>query len=113
VRIGRTTDIGAGKLRRYEVGEAALCVAHIAGDGFYAVEDRCSHENVELSDGDLVGHEIECPLHGSLFDVRTGEVCGLPAERPVRVCQVTVVGDDLMVELEDTQLLSSQRGSDP
>jgi nitrite reductase/ring-hydroxylating ferredoxin subunit len=99
VVIARTDDIKPGGLLRVEVGDLALCIAHVDGDGFYAVEDRCSHEQVELSAGELLGTEVECPLHGSLFDVKTGEVCGLPADRPVQTYELEVDGHDLVAEL--------------
>ena len=99
VRLARTDDVLEGTLRRVEANGTAVCLAHVRGGGFYAVEDRCTHENVELSGGDLLGTEIECPLHGSLFDVKTGDVCGLPANEPLRTYEVTVVGDDLVVDL--------------
>ena len=99
VRIGRTREFAPGTLKRIEVDGTALCIAHVVGGGFYAVEDRCTHENVELSDGTLLGTDVECPLHGSLFDVTTGEVCGLPAEVPVRTYDLTVTDGDLVVDL--------------
>jgi 3-phenylpropionate/trans-cinnamate dioxygenase ferredoxin subunit len=98
-RIASTGEIPAGCLKRIEVDGYALCLAHVAGGGFHAIEDRCTHEDVELSDGDLLGDEVECPMHGSLFNVVTGEVCGLPAEIPVKVYDVAVVDDELFVDL--------------
>src|ERR1700738_2290963 len=86
-------------LKRIEVDGYALCLAHVSGGGYHAIEDRCTHEDVELSDGELLGDEVECPMHGSLFSVVTGEVCGLPAEIPAKVYQVDVVGDELFVDL--------------
>ena len=99
MRIGCAADLTKGTLRRFEADGVAICVARTDDGVFHAVEDRCTHEDVELSDGDLVGDEIECPLHGSLFDVATGAVRGLPATEPLRVYPLSVDGDDLVVEL--------------
>jgi 3-phenylpropionate/trans-cinnamate dioxygenase ferredoxin subunit len=67
--------------------------------GFCAVADVCTHEAVELSDGYLDGDEVECPMHGSRFNVHTGAVRGLPANQPVQVYAVEVDGADVIVDL--------------
>jgi 3-phenylpropionate/trans-cinnamate dioxygenase ferredoxin subunit len=99
VRIGQTGEVACGQLRRYEVDGVALCVAHAEDGKFYAVDDRCTHESVELSGGYLIGTEVECPMHGSRFDLITGEVCGLPADEPTKAYEVRVIGDHLVVEI--------------
>jgi 3-phenylpropionate/trans-cinnamate dioxygenase ferredoxin subunit len=71
------------------------------GDDWYAVEDECSHAAIPLSEGDVEGCEIECWLHGSRFDLRTGKPCGPPATAPVAVYAVRVEGDDVLVDLDD------------
>jgi nitrite reductase/ring-hydroxylating ferredoxin subunit len=98
-RVANAADIPPGGLRRVEVDGQALCLAHVQGGGFHAIEDRCTHEDVELSDGELLGDEVECPMHGSLFNVITGDVCGLPADIPVKVFKVDRDGDELFVDL--------------
>lgn len=92
-------DVPPGELRRVEVGDVALCLAHVKDGGFCAVADLCTHEEIELSDGYLDGDEVECPMHGSRFHVETGAVRGLPANEPVRAYAVEVEGDDLFVDL--------------
>jgi 3-phenylpropionate/trans-cinnamate dioxygenase ferredoxin subunit len=99
VRIASSSEFEKGTMRRVEVNGFALCVARTDDGSFHAIDDRCTHENVELSDGYLIGSEVECPLHGSRFDITTGEVCGLPAELDVTVYPLTVEGDDLLAEL--------------
>jgi 3-phenylpropionate/trans-cinnamate dioxygenase ferredoxin subunit len=69
------------------------------GDDFYAVRDECSHAAIALSEGDVEGCEIECWLHGSRFDLRTGKPLSLPATEPVPVYPVKVEGDDVLVDL--------------
>jgi 3-phenylpropionate/trans-cinnamate dioxygenase ferredoxin component len=98
-RIASVGELMPGELRRIEVEGTAICLARVDDGTYYAVEDRCSHESIELSDGDLQGMEIECPAHGSRFNVATGDVEGLPAFEPVKAYQVEVKGDDVLVEL--------------
>lgn len=69
------------------------------GDKLYAIEDECSHGNVPLSEGEVDGGTIECYLHGSRFDLATGEVLNLPATEPVRVFPVRIDGDAIQVDL--------------
>jgi 3-phenylpropionate/trans-cinnamate dioxygenase ferredoxin subunit len=70
-----------------------------ADDDFYAIHDECSHASIPLSEGDVEGCEIECWLHGSRFDLRTGKPTGLPATEPVPTYAVKVVGDDVLVDV--------------
>ncbi|MDT7763563.1 MAG: 3-phenylpropionate/trans-cinnamate dioxygenase ferredoxin component, partial [Mycobacterium sp.] len=62
------------------------------------ISDLCSHEEIELSDGELDGEDVECPAHGSRFNVRTGEVSGLPAEDPVATYPVTVEEGKIIID---------------
>jgi 3-phenylpropionate/trans-cinnamate dioxygenase ferredoxin subunit len=72
-----------------------------AGDEVYAIRDECSHAQIALSEGDVEGLEIECWLHGSRFDVRTGEVLNLPATEPVAVYPCKIDGDDVVVDVDN------------
>ena len=68
-----------------------------AGGEFFALHDVCSHEEVPLSEGEIYDHTVECWLHGSCFDLRTGEPTGLPATEPVPVYPVKIEGDNVYV----------------
>jgi 3-phenylpropionate/trans-cinnamate dioxygenase ferredoxin subunit len=70
-----------------------------SGDQYYAIADLCSHAAIPLSEGDVEDGEIECYLHGSRFDLRTGKPTGLPATEAVAVYAVRVEGDDLLVDV--------------
>ena len=76
-----------------------LCVARSGGEVF-AISDVCSHADVSLSEGDVEDGTVECWLHGSRFDLRTGAPTGLPAVKPIATYPVTVEGDDVFVKLE-------------
>jgi nitrite reductase/ring-hydroxylating ferredoxin subunit len=99
LRVAAVADLAEGKLMRVEANGHPLCLARVKGGGFFAVDDRCTHEEVELSSGYLDGFEVECPMHGSRFDVRDGEVCGLPATISTTTYAVEVEGDDVFVRL--------------
>ena len=94
----------------HAIPENGLCVAEYAGQRIalynlggqiYATTDICSHAYAELSEGwlDTDDCTIECPLHGSRFDIRTGAVLSLPAYEPIAILTVLVDGQDLLVEL--------------
>ena len=72
-----------------------------SGDEVFAIRDECSHANIPLSEGDVEGCLIECWLHGSTFDLRTGKPTTLPASEPVPVYPVRVDGDDVLVDVEN------------
>lgn len=74
----RVSDIPADDVLPRAVDGIPIAVCRVGGD-YFAFADRCSHENVALSDGFLEGTEIECPLHGSRFDVRNGRCLTPPA----------------------------------
>ena len=66
---------------------------------WYAIRDECSHGKVPLSDGDVVDGSIECYLHGSVFNLRTGQPENLPATQPVPVYPVRIDGNDVLVDV--------------
>jgi 3-phenylpropionate/trans-cinnamate dioxygenase ferredoxin component len=98
VRLCSRGDLAYGQAVRFDVAGLRIALVRI-GDRFYAVGDRCSHEDFSLAEGEVWPDEceIECAKHGSTFDLLTGEPCSLPATRPVPVYQVTVEGDDVSV----------------
>jgi 3-phenylpropionate/trans-cinnamate dioxygenase ferredoxin component len=89
----------ASPLKRVEVDGVPVCLVRLASGEVFAISDVCSHEDVELSDGELDGEDVECPAHGSRFNVRTGEVSGLPAEDPVDTYPVRVADGQIFVEV--------------
>jgi nitrite reductase/ring-hydroxylating ferredoxin subunit len=104
VQVARTTDIPPGHAARVEIDDVPVAIFNVDGE-FYAVDDTCSHQEASLSEGDLDVDRcaIECPLHGSAFDLRTGEVLSLPAVEPVRVHQLEVRGGAIHVTLSEAQ----------
>jgi 3-phenylpropionate/trans-cinnamate dioxygenase ferredoxin subunit len=94
VEVARVSDIPPGHAARVEIDGVPVAIFNLGG-AFYAIDDTCSHAEASLSEGDLDPDRcaIECPLHGSSFDLRTGEPITLPAVEPVRVHRIEV-GDD-------------------
>jgi 3-phenylpropionate/trans-cinnamate dioxygenase ferredoxin subunit len=79
---------------------AAVPVAIVRAEGeLYAIRDVCSHEEVPLSEGEVYDHTVECWLHGSCFDLRTGKPTGPPATQAVPTYEVKIDGDDVFVAL--------------
>lgn len=85
-------EIAPHTARRFMVGGTAIVVAR-TDEGVYAINDRCSHADVSLADGEVDGCAIECWLHGSAFDLRTGVPLSLPAIEPVPTYAVRIAGD--------------------
>jgi 3-phenylpropionate/trans-cinnamate dioxygenase ferredoxin component len=80
-----------------------IAVFHVDG-AYYAVDDTCTHQDASLADGYLEGCTVECPLHASCFDLRTGAPSGPPAVRPLRTHRVVVEDGAVFV-------LPEERGS--
>ena len=96
VTVAKTSDLNPGEMMYVEVGEEPVCLINLDGE-FYAVSDICTHQEASLSDGEIVGDEVECPLHGGAFEIRTGAPAAFPVVTPVEAFRVRVVGDDVQV----------------
>ncbi|MGB7979832.1 MAG: bifunctional 3-phenylpropionate/cinnamic acid dioxygenase ferredoxin subunit [Candidatus Nanopelagicales bacterium] len=89
-------DVPEGSAHRVVIDGVPIAVVHTEGRWF-AVSDICSHADVSLSEGEVDGCTLECWLHGSRFDLRTGHPSGPPAVTPIPVYPVTVEGDSVFV----------------
>jgi len=97
--VGKIDEVEVDSMRKVVVDGEEICLAHAEDGTYYAIADCCTHEEYSLSDGELWGLDVECPAHGSRFNVQTGQVTGLPAVTPARTYPVTVEGDDVYVEI--------------
>ena len=95
-----TDELPAGAMRLVEIDDRKIGVFHTADGELYAIEDRCSHDDGPLAEGEFDSDActVECPRHGSLFDLRTGRPKTLPAYQPVETFDVRV--EDGQVKLE-------------
>jgi 3-phenylpropionate/trans-cinnamate dioxygenase ferredoxin component len=98
-RLCAVSEVPTRQPLRVELDEIDVAVVRI-DDEIFAVEDVCSHAEFPLSEGEIDGCTIECALHGSRFDLRTGKPTGPPATTPVNVLPVSVVDGDVYIELE-------------
>jgi 3-phenylpropionate/trans-cinnamate dioxygenase ferredoxin subunit len=97
-RVCSVADVAPDSAISVEIGRNDVAIVNSNGR-FYAIADECSHASIPLSEGDVGDGEIECYLHGSRFDLATGEPLGLPATEPVPVYQCQVSGDDVLVDV--------------
>ena len=101
VRVCDVTDVPVGEAKRFAVADQQVAVVNLGEDGFRAIDAICSHEHYFLDVGDVDVDEgtIECPKHGSLFDVGSGKPLGLPAIKPVATFAVTLTDDAVWIEV--------------
>ena len=97
-RVATASEIPAGAGMFVDVDGVPVALFNVGGQ-FYATSDICTHEEASLSEGELEGDCVECPLHGARFNVRTGEVKSLPAVVKLRTYPVRVVGDTVEVAI--------------
>jgi 3-phenylpropionate/trans-cinnamate dioxygenase ferredoxin subunit len=96
VRVCALADVPDQGAIGVEVGDLPIAIVRAEGQ-VYALRDVCSHEEVPLSEGEVYDHTVECWLHGSCFDLRTGASTGPPATKPVPTYPVKVDGDVVYV----------------
>ena len=101
VRVASVDDVPMESLKAVRVDETDICLAHAEDGNFYAINDVCTHENFLLSMGELFEMDVECPQHGSRFNLITGKVTGRPAVIPTVTYPGTVEGSDVFVEVPD------------
>jgi 3-phenylpropionate/trans-cinnamate dioxygenase ferredoxin subunit len=94
-------EVPTGEALGVTVGDYDVAIAR-DDDEFFAIEDLCSHAAVALSEGEVLGCTVECWLHGSRFDLRTGKPTGLPATEPVATFPVEIRGSDVYVDTTTT-----------
>lgn len=101
VRLCAAADVPEGEGRRFEVAGEQIAVVNLGEAGFRAVSAICSHAHFFLDEGEVgVDLEtIECPKHGSTFDLNTGKPRSLPATLPVEVYDVKIEDDDVLIEV--------------
>jgi len=80
VKVASIKELGPGKMVGVEAGGKEIFMVNLAGK-YYAIGNVCTHVGCMLSDGVLKGESVQCPCHGSVFDVKTGKVLKGPAER--------------------------------
>jgi nitrite reductase/ring-hydroxylating ferredoxin subunit len=98
IPVAHVNDLEDEEMIVVEVDDEEILICRV-GDSFHAISNICSHAYVELSDGELDGCFVTCPLHFSQFDVRTGEPQGLPAKEPVQVYELSIIDERIYLKV--------------
>jgi NAD(P)H-dependent nitrite reductase small subunit len=98
VKVARKTEITEQSAKLVQIEDKRIALFNLGGQ-FYALDDTCPHADGPLSEGSIEGEDIECPWHGSRFNIKTGEVTAPPAMKNVARYSVRVTGDDIEVEV--------------
>ena len=96
--VAKVSDIEPGELMYIEVGDEFVCLINMDGE-IHAINDTCTHEDASLSDGTIIDGEIECPLHGGAFDIRTGQPTAFPVVVAIEKYDVRIEGDEIQVKV--------------
>jgi len=100
VEVGTVKEMRErGRITTYVNGDRIA--VFFTQDEYFAIEDVCTHAEAALSEGEVEGQTVICPLHGSRFDLRTGNALSLPAVSSVRTFPVKVEGEIVYVEVEE------------
>ncbi len=100
LRICALEDIKPGKSIRVKVGEVAIAIVRTPNGDVKALDDKCSHGEISLSEGFIDNETIECWAHGAKFDLNTGKPLSLPAYEPVATYEVLIENGDIFLEIE-------------
>ncbi len=101
LRICALDDIKPGKSIRVKVGEVAIAIVRTPNGDVKALDDKCSHGEISLSEGFIDNETIECWAHGAKFDLNTGKPLSLPAYEPVATYEVLIDNGDIFLEIEE------------
>ena len=96
VKIAESKDIEPSSMKAVDVAGEKVCIINIEGN-YYAIGNVCTHMGGPLNEGTLEGFEVECPWHGSKFDVRSGQPTKPPARQPVSSYEVKVQDNNILV----------------
>jgi len=99
VKVCAVDEMASGDVRCVSVGDVRVAVFNLDGE-FYALSDVCTHAEAHLSEGEVnvAERQVECPKHGALFDIVTGDALSKPAKVPAQTFTVRVEDGDVLVE---------------
>ena len=109
VRVASVGEIPEGGLKEVRLDDRSIAIFHLE-DGYYAIEDVCTHDGGPLAEGIREGDVIECPRHGARFDLKTGAVLSLPAVTPVPTFEVRVAGDEIQIKWPPESAVATASG---
>jgi nitrite reductase/ring-hydroxylating ferredoxin subunit len=98
VKVCKTTDLPENSMKSFDIEGEPILIANVGGN-FYSIADTCSHAMAYLSDGELLENgQVQCPDHGAVFDLKTGEALALPAVAPVETFKLTIEDGEIYVD---------------
>jgi nitrite reductase/ring-hydroxylating ferredoxin subunit len=97
VKVAEGKDIQPSTMKAVEVNGEKICLANVEGK-YYAIGNVCTHLGGPLAQGKLEGYEVQCPWHGSRFDIRTGKAVRPPAMRSEPTYEIKVEDDNILVK---------------
>ncbi len=97
-KVAKTTDLEPGTATLVEIGGEKIALFNVDGE-FYAIDNTCTHRGGPLADGTIEGDVVTCPWQGATYNVKMGEVLGVPAPRGVASYNVRVGGSDIEIEV--------------
>lgn len=100
IKIAKISDVPISDVQQCQVGEKCIALFNIKGK-FFATDDICTHAHAHLSDGYIDEDRIECPLHQGLFHIPTGRAIAAPPTEDLKIYQVRIEGDDVLIEVEE------------
>lgn len=100
IRICQVSDIPKGKALRIRIGDDAIALVHTPSGSIKAINDKCSHGEISLSEGFVDDNTIECWAHGAKFSLETGAPLSLPAYESVSVYEVIIDNDEVFIEYD-------------
>ncbi len=101
IKVANVDEIPPNSRKVFDLEDLSIAVFHVDGE-WYAIENRCTHDDGPLVEGDMVdSYVVECPRHGARFDIRTGDVVRMPAFEPVPVFEVKVENGEVLVNVEE------------
>ena len=100
IAVAKTSEIPENSAIRAEIAGLPIAIYNLNGE-FFATDDTCTHAHASLSEGQISGDEVVCPLHFATFDIRTGQCTGGPAFEDLRSYPVRVTGDTIEVLVSD------------
>lgn len=98
IHIAQEGELNPGQMKKIKVGEQRLLLVNAEGE-YYAVDEMCSHEDYSLALGCIQGGKIKCSLHGSYFDLKTGQATVDPAHEPIGTYPVKIEQGRIFVAL--------------
>ena len=99
VTVAKAEDLAHGTMKAVEAGDRNLALYNVAGQ-FHATDNECTHAYAMLTDGQIDGEVIECPLHGGAFEIKTGKGLGAPIFCDLKTYPTRVSGSDVQVQVE-------------